>query len=248
MGVTVSEYDIARDESERSNLQRAISDIETAVAVSNPGTRRILENTLENAKKRIMTLDKRIDEAKVEHAAEVQAQVAAAAALAAKETKLNAGERETYRGFLEKSYFTKKDFGKLDEFYTHSYDKLSEGGKEEMSKRIHEGIRRGEFREADLPETVLEKDNTRQRKHSHIETTESNNRTPDAGGQSRAHNGANNLSDNKLASNKPTSVISNQPPDLSAVDLKGIKLVTTNVEPTVAAMPDAMGTRVNGRA
>ncbi len=79
-------------------------------------------------------LDKKIEEARVEHAAEVQTQVAVAAAkLAARETALSASERETYRGFLEKAYFTKNDFGKLEEFYTHSYDRLSEGGKDEMS-------------------------------------------------------------------------------------------------------------------
>ena len=82
------------------------------------------------AKARVVTLDKKIEEAKVERAAEAQAQVAAAAALAAKETALSAKECETYKGFLEESYFTKKDFGRLDEFYTHSYDRLSEGGKD----------------------------------------------------------------------------------------------------------------------
>ena len=80
--------------------------------------------------------------------------MAAAAALAAKETRLSEEERKTYQSFLEKSYFTKKDFGKLDEFYRHSYDRLSEDGKDEMSKRIDEGIKRGEFKFDELPKTI----------------------------------------------------------------------------------------------
>ena len=157
MGVAATEADILRDEQERSNLLKAISDVETAIAASTPGTRRVLENTVENAKRRIVTLDRRIEEAKVEHAAEVQAQ-ATAAALAAKETKLNEQERERYRGFLEESFFTKKDFGKLENFYTHSYDRLSEDGKEEMSHRFWEGIRHEEYRFEDAPATVREKE------------------------------------------------------------------------------------------
>ena len=118
--MAVTEADIFRDEQERGNLLKAVSEIENAIAGSTPGTRRVLENTLDNAKKRVATLDKRIEEAKTEREAEVRAETAAAA-LAAKETKLSAEERETYRGFLAKSYFTKKDFGKLDQFYSHSY-------------------------------------------------------------------------------------------------------------------------------
>ena len=155
--MAISEDEIIRDQAERDRLSKVIADAETALAISAQGTRRLIQNFVEHARARVVVLDKKIEEAKVERAAEVQAQVAAAA-LAAKETKLNVKERETYRGFLEESYFTKKDFGKLDEFYTHTYDRLSEGGKEEMSHRIWEGVRRDEYHFTDLPEVVQDKE------------------------------------------------------------------------------------------
>ena len=155
--MAVTEDDIIRDEQERSNLLRAIADVETAIAVSTPGARRVLENTRDNAMKRIVELDKKIEEAKVEHQAAEQAQMAAAA-LAEKETRLNAEERETYRGFLGESYFKKNDFGKLDEFYSHTYNRLSEGGKDEMSHRVWEGIRHHEYEFTDLPNEVQDKE------------------------------------------------------------------------------------------
>ena len=108
--MAATEADILRDEQERGNLQRAVASLETAIAVSNPGTRRMLELSLDGVKARVSTLDRKIEVAKVEHAAEVQAQAVAAATLAAKETALNASERESYRGFLDEKFFTKKDF------------------------------------------------------------------------------------------------------------------------------------------
>lgn len=156
--MAITESDIIRDEQERSNLLRAIADVETAIAVSTPGTRRVLENTLDNAKKRVGVLDKKIEDAKVEHAAEVQAQVAAATLLAAKETKLNADEQRTYGNFLKEDFFTKNDFGKLAQFYAHTWDRLSQSGKDEMSHRIWEGVRHHEFRFSDLPDPVKERE------------------------------------------------------------------------------------------
>ncbi len=103
-------------------------------------------------------LDKRIEQAKVEHAAEVQAQATAAAALAAREAKLSAGERQTYGSFLKEDFFTKKDFGKLFDFYSHTWDRLSQSGKDEMSHRIWEGVRRNEYKFSDLPDPVKERE------------------------------------------------------------------------------------------
>lgn len=146
------------DELEYKNLQGVVASIETLISLATPDAKRVYEQALGNAHARLEFLEKTIAEHKAEVEQHQRVQTAAAA-MAAKETKLSSGERETYRGFLEESYFTKKDFGKLDEFYTHSYDRLSEGGKDEMSKRLHEGINRGEFKFSDLSEGVQERDN-----------------------------------------------------------------------------------------
>jgi len=53
----------------------------------------------------------------------------------------------------------------LDAFYASSYDKLSDEGKAQMSTRIQEGIRRGEFEFSDLPERVQKKENEFQKAH-----------------------------------------------------------------------------------
>ena len=246
--MAATEGDIIRDEQERSNLLRAIADVETAIAGSSPSTRRILENTLENARKRVVVLDKKIEEAKVEHAAEVQAQATAAAALAAKETKLSAEERKTYRGFLEESYFTKKDIGRLDEFYTHSYDRLSEGGKEEMSERLHEGIRRGELKSTDLPDSVLKRDAELCRKHTAIGTTEPTGHTTRADKQTHTQDGANSATASDGVAAKPSDSFPNAEIDLSSVDLSGVKLVAATSKPAAASIPDASGQGAKGRA
>lgn len=57
------------------------------------------------------------------------------------ETALTAEERKIYVGFYKKPRFTKADLPALDKFYSTIYDKLTERGKDEMSKRLHAGMR-----------------------------------------------------------------------------------------------------------
>ena len=116
MGVTASEDDILRDQSERSGLQKAIADVETALPVSTPGTRRILENSLEGMKGRVTTLDKKIGDAIHEREVQAREQAATIAAQAQKEARLNESEKQAYSGFLAKEFFTKQDFKSLDQF------------------------------------------------------------------------------------------------------------------------------------
>lgn len=71
---------------------------------------------------------------------------------------LNTKEKETYSGFLKEDFFTKRDFGRLEQFYTKTWDRLSEGGKDEMSKRVWGGIRHGEYSFDQLPAQVREKE------------------------------------------------------------------------------------------
>ena len=268
MGVAATDDEILRDEQERSNLLRAIADGEAAIVASPPSTRRVLENMVENGKKRIVILDKKIEEAKIERQAEEQAKVAAAA-LAAKETKLSAEERETYRGFLEKSCFTKKDFGKLDEFYQHSYDRLSDGGKDEMSKRFWEGVKRGEYKFGDAPSVVQQKESERAKNNLGLNELRPEQLRVMSSDEQRAFADAYNSGDHaeakqvlahtsigrersnldaakvdRASEDKHSSAITSI--DLSSVDLKNVQLADATPA-TSASIPDVSGARVNGR-
>lgn len=57
------------------------------------------------------------------------------------ETALSAEEKQTYVKFLQKPRFRKADLPALDTFYSTIYDRLTERGKDEMSKRLHAGMR-----------------------------------------------------------------------------------------------------------
>ena len=241
--VAATESDILRDEQERGSLLRTIASVEAAIAASPPGTRRILETTVDNARKRITTLDKKIEEGKVERAAEQQAQTAAAE-LAAKETKLSAKEQDTYRGFMEETYFTKKDVGRLDSFYQHGYDRLSEGGKEEMHKRLHEGIKRGELKASELPDSILKRDFKFSREHNANEISEPEAHATRARGQFQ---NAEKVKSAKFETDA-TAKSSNTEIDLSSVNLKGVSLAAATTEPSAASIPDASGSSVKGRS
>lgn len=150
--------ELARDRIERDSLNKTISDVETALlAVSTPGTRSVLNTFVQNAKGRVAVLDKHISEATAERETQAREQAAILSA-AQREAALNAQEKETYCQFLAKDFFTKKDFGALEQFYFKSWDRLSDEGKNEMSHRVWEGIRHDEYRFTDLPQTVQEKE------------------------------------------------------------------------------------------
>ena len=148
------------DRMEQAGLERAVADIERVVLASPPGTRPLFNGFLLNAKARLGVLEKKIQDAEREERNHATNE-AAIVELAQKETALNAKEKETYGGFLKKEFFTKGDFAKLDEFYTHSWDCLSESGKDQMSHRIWQGIRRDEYKFTELPKSVQEKETER---------------------------------------------------------------------------------------
>ena len=148
------------DEMERDNLQKTISEVERVLVSSAPGTRLLLLSFLENAKGRVAVLDKKIMESQAEQESRAREQ-ATVASLAQKEAALNTAEKETYGGFLGKTFFTRKDFGNLEKFYAQTWDRLSESGKEQMSHRVWEGIRRDEYTFTELPKVVQEKEAAR---------------------------------------------------------------------------------------
>jgi hypothetical protein len=111
------------DRMEQAGLERAVADIERVVLASPPGTRPLFNGFLLNAKARLGVLEKKIQDAEREERDHATNE-AAIVELAQKETALSAQEKETYGGFLKKEFFTKKDFAKLEEFYTHSWERL----------------------------------------------------------------------------------------------------------------------------
>lgn len=150
--------DLKRDEMERDNLQKSICEVETALTVSTPGTRAVLENFLQNARGRVGVLDKKIKEAQVAKEEHARESAAVVAELAKQETALSEREQETYSGFLGKEFFTKADFGSLEQFYAKTWDRLSDNGKDQMSQRFWEGIRRNEYQFHEAPSSVREKE------------------------------------------------------------------------------------------
>lgn len=150
--------DLKFDEMERDNLQKIISAVEAAIAASTPASWGALERALHDARGRVVGLEKKIKDSHAEHEVQTREQAAVAMARAEQETKLNAEEKQTFAGFLQKDFFTKRDFGSLESFYAKTWGRLSESGKDEMSHRIWEGIRRDEYKFTDLPKTVQEKE------------------------------------------------------------------------------------------
>ena len=145
------------DRMEQAGLERAVADIEREVLASPPGTRPLFNGFLLNAKARLGVLEKKIHDEEREERDHATNEIALVS-LAQSEAALSAKEKETYDGFLKKEFFTKRDFAKLDEFYAHSWDRLSESGKDQMSHRIWEGIRRDEYKFTELPKSVQEKE------------------------------------------------------------------------------------------
>lgn len=70
--------------------------------------------------------------------------------IVAQETALSDAEKKEFAGFIAKDYFKKSDFPNLERFYQdgNGYDKLSETGKEEMTRRTARGMMAPEKRNA----------------------------------------------------------------------------------------------------
>ena len=113
----------------------------------------------ENAKIRVEDLEQHGDfPNRSENEKKKAAREVVAGYIAVTESRLSAAEQEQYAQFLAKEYFTKSDFNQLEEFYGSAWERLSEGGKAEMSHRVWEGVRRGEYSFMELPETVRKKE------------------------------------------------------------------------------------------
>jgi hypothetical protein len=145
------------DELERNGLQKIISEVEAASAGSTPASRGVFESVLQGAKARLDAVEKKIKDSKEDREKRAQNELVAIS-LARCETALSAKEQETFSSFLGKEFFTKKDFPQLEEFYANTWERLSDRGKDAMSQRIWEGVRRDEFEFHELPSSAKDKE------------------------------------------------------------------------------------------
>ncbi len=87
-------------------------------------------------------------------------------ARAEREIALSQSEQREFASFLQCDFFTREMFPRLDQFYSQTWDRLSEEGKAEMSKRVWEGVHQGQYRFNELPESV--KDKEAERMHHYL--------------------------------------------------------------------------------
>ena len=150
------------DEVEYSRLAAQVQEIEKLVNSGQPGdVGYLLKSFLHNAKSRMEEI--RHDEVRAEDEKKDQKtkEAVSVVQLAEMEHKLNADEKQQYSSFLKLDCFTKANFDELENFYANSWDKLSEGGKNQMSARVWEGIKRHDYTFEELPEKVREKESER---------------------------------------------------------------------------------------
>ena len=145
------------EEAEYAGLRAAISQIENLLRLA-PDSQGsgvgMLQRFVENAKSRMAAIEKHAQQEAEEQ--KRSSDQAAVAAMVEHERALNSAEKREYAGLLSHDFFSKADFGQLEHFYSHTWDKLTDEGKGEMSHRIWEGVRRGQYRFTDLPVSVEE--------------------------------------------------------------------------------------------
>lgn len=135
-------------------LERLVRDAKSSPAAIDAST---LIANLESMKDRMAVVDHEIGTAEEEKKQLSEKQLSIVY-LAQRETALSQSEREQYGAFLSREFFTKSDFSGLAEFYTNTWDRLSEEGKAQMSYRVWEGVRRQEYQFSELPDPVKEKE------------------------------------------------------------------------------------------
>ena len=141
-----------------SQLAQRVEEIEKLIRSGANVAGTSLASLLETAQAQLDSTREEEQHATVGKQEREQHERAAVAHMVEREHQLNASEKEQYGRFLEQDYFTKANFVELDSFYAHSWDKLSDEGKAQMSHRVWEGIRRDEYEFDELPENVRKKE------------------------------------------------------------------------------------------
>ncbi len=147
------------DELQASTLREVIERLEDALK---SGAKRLdeflLKGELSNKRSELAAATQHQEHVEKEKKEEKNRELAYELHLVEQEIRLNAEEKEQYAGFLSQQFFTKADFDKLESFYANTWDKLTDEGKAQMSQRVWEGIRQGEYTFGELPETVRKKE------------------------------------------------------------------------------------------
>lgn len=150
------------DEAEYARLEKVVEAIEKMIGAKaeSVGSASMLAEFAATARRRMESLEigGLVDSAEKDRKKADQFQNVAVMYLVQRETRLSAAEREQYGSFLEKRFFTRSDFDELDGFYGSAWDRLTDDGKAQMSHRVWEGVRRGEYEFIDLPENVRKKE------------------------------------------------------------------------------------------
>ena len=150
------------DKAEYQRIEAAIRATEDQMA-NNPHVRHDASVALmEPAKRRLETMDQEgrgllnSDDERRKQSMEA-AQIAV---LVLQESRLNSAEKQAFGGFLQSEYFTRSDFGKLEDFYADggAWDRLSPEGKKQMSERFWGGIEKGEYTLSEAPDNVRKKE------------------------------------------------------------------------------------------
>lgn len=151
------------DEVERAKLEEAISGLQRfmgAGGVGSGSTSMLVGVALADAEHRLQTLEENGigGSGERERKEEKKFQDLYVGYLVQQEANLTSAERQQFTSFLESPFFTRADFHELIDFYGSAYDRLSDRGKAEMSHRVWEGIRQGEYQFTELPENVRNKE------------------------------------------------------------------------------------------
>lgn len=149
------------DESEYRKLSGIVADTEKDMVDGKIPAGGIMANFVMNIRQRMGVLEHEADalhnQNKKDKSGKMEASIVA---MVEHEIRLNAAEKQAYAGFLEKEYFTRDDIGDINAFYADegAWDKLTKEGKAEMSKRLWEGIARGELTFGELSSTTRQKE------------------------------------------------------------------------------------------
>ncbi len=150
------------NEGELVRLHKLISELQWHIFQRGDGvnavTTSMLVNSLVEAQGQTASVERELKSEDEENHRKEQQEKSTMRFVIEQEAALNSEERREYAGFLRKEFFTKSDFHSLAHFYAHSWDKLTESGKEQMSHRLWGGIRHGEYTFQELPEVVKEKE------------------------------------------------------------------------------------------
>ncbi len=142
------------DFQEYRNLKDTALALEKLLTDSPLGVNPVLQTTLANIQRRLEVLEREIKQDEIKE----RAGQAVAAAAAEKEAALNASERGIFCDLLRRDYFAKADMPQVNSFYKNIWDKLTDDGKGEISRRLWEGIRHGEQPFSDLADDIKEKE------------------------------------------------------------------------------------------